>query len=208
MAVAVPSHTIRTIHGSFGSPSFSSVASSISAAQASSFTSLPNITYSSSHSRAESLSILANRSAHTNPYNRSTHFNRPRSSNVLSAPVVTRRPAPPPPLQVIQITEVEDPFLDAASQNEPVIVSLPPPRRATRTIQSRTQIADARGTYSSWTPIPPAIPAPADRRAAKLVASVLLSRGCGRPMRRRPLGYGESREYVKSGLSRMVEVDC
>ncbi|THH29026.1 hypothetical protein EUX98_g5161 [Antrodiella citrinella] len=200
MAVAVPSHTIRTIHGSFGSPSFSSVAHSISAAQASSFTSLPNITYPPQHSRAESLSILANRT----PYSRSTQYSRPRSSNVLSAPVVTRRPAPPPPaLQVIQIPEVEDPFMDSLAQDDYVVVSLPPPRRS-RSIQSRTQIAEAKG----WTPVQPAVPPPADRRAAKLVASVLLNRGCGRPMRRRPIGCGESRTYVKSGLSRMVEVEC
>ncbi|KAH8100380.1 hypothetical protein BXZ70DRAFT_1008389 [Cristinia sonorae] len=206
MAVAVPSHTIRTIHGSFGIPSFSSVASGISAAQASSFASLPNITYPPSQSRAESLSILANRtsaprSAPAPPvYHRTTSFNRPRSTTIVSAqPVVTRRPAPPPPppaLQVIHIPEVEDPFMDSPSHSEPVVVSLPPPRRASRTTQSR---------HGSWMPAQPS--PPADRRAAKLVASVLLSRGCGRPMRRRP-AFGENKTYVKSGLSRMVEVDC
>ena len=204
---SVPSHTIRTIHGSFGSPSFSSVVPSISAAQASSFASLPNITYPPSQSRADSLSILANRAASGSTYGRAAATTRPRSSSIVSAPVVTRRAPPPPPLQVIQITEVEDPFLDTPSQNEPIVVSLPPPRRATRSIHSRTQIPDARGTVS-WMPPPPSPSPPADRRAAKLVASVLLSRGCGRPMRRRPLAYGETRPYVKSCLSKMVEVEC
>ncbi|TCD62507.1 hypothetical protein EIP91_006781, partial [Steccherinum ochraceum] len=83
MAVAVPSHTIRTIHGSFGSPSFSSVASGISAAQASSFASLPNISYSSSQKRAD-LSVLSHRSA---PASMSYSRTRPRSHNVAATPV-------------------------------------------------------------------------------------------------------------------------
>jgi hypothetical protein len=45
---------------------------------------------------------------------------------------------------------------------------------------------------------------------AKIVAGILLNRvhAVGKPMRRRPCLTGEKREYVKSGLSRVVSVEA
>jgi hypothetical protein len=45
---------------------------------------------------------------------------------------------------------------------------------------------------------------------AKIVAGILLNRvhAVGKPMRRRPGFTGEKKEYVKSGLSRVVSVEA
>lgn len=64
-------------------------------------------------------------------------------------------------------------------------------------------------TYSSYTY--PAVSTPRfsdENRTSKLVASVLLSRASGRPLRRRMPCVSEERTYVKSCLSKMVEVEC
>jgi hypothetical protein len=60
-------------------------------------------------------------------------------------------------------------------------------------------------TYREPKPQPPA---DNNRRAAKLVASVLLSRASGKPMRRRQQTYCENKTYVKSCLSNVVQVEC
>ncbi|KAI0788854.1 hypothetical protein C8Q75DRAFT_807588 [Abortiporus biennis] len=200
MAV-VPSHRIHTLHGTFGGPSFASVPSA-SAAQANSFVSLPNV----SCSRRANLSILQSRAAPSSGPS-SLFIPRPRSASIR-IPNSTRRAPPPPPRTIVIPAAEEDPFADTV-HTEPIVVALPPPRRQ---IASRTQMPSvaaptSQSVSSAPIPIRQSSPPVKDMRAAKLVASVLLSRGCGRPMRRR-LSYGESRSYVKSSLSQMVEIEC
>ena len=221
------------IHSSFGGPSFSSLAAA-SAAHASHFNSLPNVPYS----RAAHLSILQSRTSSSplsfttssgsgGSYGNASLFNhrvaRARSPS-FHAPMSSRRAPPPPPPKVRTsfASAEEDPFADMYSATDCVVVSLPPPRRAPRTqvpagtqpripppsVTSMLAIDSAPITVSlPMAPPPPPVVRSNDQRAAKLVANVLLNRACGRPMRRRPMGCGE-RTYVKSSLSRMVEVDA
>ncbi|KAH9939434.1 hypothetical protein B0H21DRAFT_756891 [Amylocystis lapponica] len=198
MAVSISSHRIHTIHGSFSDTSPSSGALAV---QASSFTKLPNISLSSS--RGQGLSILAARTASAS----AAYTSAPRRSPVR-IPTSSRRAPPPPPRPAASCTE--DPFCDDSCE----ITSLPPPPRTARS--AHTPIISSRTRLSSYTASPPpglqsASAEKSDRTTARgrLVASVLLSRRCGRPARRRPgsLGAGE-RPYVKSGLSRVVAVDA
>ncbi|KAJ3492132.1 hypothetical protein NLI96_g169 [Meripilus lineatus] len=225
MAV-VPAHRIHSIHGTFGGPSFASVVPAISSAQASSFASLPNISYSRNapthfqySARTTSPSISASASPLTSLFTQ-----RPRRSSVTGpAPYSSRRAPPPPPITSQSSCSLQDPFADAADA-QPIIIALPPPRRSARAIASRTSLNSAyhstssspsltASSYSRAAPSPPpgiqrtVIPVP-DRRAAKLVANVLLNRGSGRPMRRRMMSYGEERPYIKSCLSRVVQIEC
>ncbi|KAI0074684.1 hypothetical protein K474DRAFT_1510905 [Panus rudis PR-1116 ss-1] len=225
--VAAPAaHRIHTIHGSFG-PSFSVVPSAASSLQASAFNSLPNVSYSS-QGRAAGISRLNARTATpvaTTPSssshlrNQSLFTPRRRSTTISMTPVVTRRAPPPPPpaARSEPFQTEEDPFADIHCASDRLVVSLPNsrPHRTAVPSQSRVQHQQQRVSYTppNMIIIPPAFDfepitprPPSERRAAKLVANVLLSRACGRPMRRRPV-VGE-RQYVKSCLSREVAVEA
>lgn len=229
----VVSRIHSSIHGSFGGPSFSSLipAAAASAAQANSFNSLPNVSYS----RAAGLSILHSRTSSPLSFTTSSgpgasngnaslftpRISRARSSPII-APVSTRRAPPPPPRARTSFASTEeDPFADMYSATDCVVVSLPTPRRTSRSqaphgsqprapppsVTSMLAVDSTPVTVSIPMAPPPPIVRSNDRRAAKLVANVLLNRSGGRPMRRRPFGCGE-RTYVKSCLSRVVEVDA
>ncbi|CAL1703153.1 unnamed protein product [Somion occarium] len=214
MPIVAPAHRIHTIHGSFGGPSFSSLVPASSSAQASSFNSLPNVSYASSRARASGLSVLNSRTSlsfTTNSAANGSLFTPRVRNNNFVAPVSTRRAPPPPPPKVE--TAPEDPFADMYSATDCVVVSLPAPHRVVRTqMPSQTsQIRVPPPSVTSMLAEPEPTPVPVirsdERRAAKLVANVLLSRACGRPMRRRPMDCGE-KTYVKSCLSKMVEVEA
>lgn len=103
--------------------------------------------------------------------------------------------APPTPV----VTRPRRSSVRSVSVPDFVADALPPPRAASRA-----------GFVHYSTPAAYAYPAVAprpqnDNRTAKLVASVLLSRASGRPMRRRPQSP-EEKTYVKSCLSRPVAV--
>ncbi|KAK7676226.1 hypothetical protein QCA50_020805 [Cerrena zonata] len=232
MPVIVSSaHRIHSIHGSFGGPSFSSLipAATATAAQVSSFNSIPNVSYN----RAAGLSILSSRTSSPLSFTTSSGAGasngnaslfipraRARSSSIVP-PMSSRRAPPPPPKVRTSIASEEDPFADMYSATDCVIVSLPPPRRTARSqIPAGTQPRVPPPSVTSMlamdsTPVtvsipmapPPPVVRSNDQRAAKLVANVLLNRAGGRPMRGRPLRCGE-RTYVKSCLSRMVEVEA
>ncbi|KAI0738080.1 hypothetical protein C8Q80DRAFT_1222709 [Daedaleopsis nitida] len=127
-------------------------------------------------------------------------------------------PTPPalelPPLQTIAIPEAENPFADAQLDD---LSPFPP---TTSTLKPRTSLSsytmspssssesESASAYTTIAVPPglvPAIPSAKDMRG-RLVASVLLSRGSGRPLgvylRRRFAGVGQT--YVKSGLSQLV----
>ena len=99
----------------------------------------------------------------------------------------------------------EDPFADvhAVSHQEFTIDALPPPRAARTT----SYVAYSTPSAYSYSSAAPTKALRDDQRTAKLVASVLLSRAGGRPMRRRPQP-SEEKTYIKSGLSRLVEVEA
>lgn len=109
------------------------------------------------------------------------------------------------------ITLVEDPFADPHASQEFLGQALPPTRTAPRTPTPSVHRPHAHATSyapSAYNYPSPPRPAPRDNRASRLVATVLLSRASGRPMRRRsPLG-SEEKTYVKSGLSSMVATAC
>jgi len=226
MAMLAPAHRIHSIHGSFGGPSFSSLlsttVSSVSTDQASSFASLPNITYTASRAAARGSSIRSRPASSSAtpppvPPPQLEFKTRPRSRSFSSphAPVITRRQPPPPPSRSVELLGSEDPFADtpANQTSGPVIISLPPPSRYSRAAwKPFDPEAKPSEPASAWSaPVyRPTVTAPpcTDRKAAKLVANVLLSRACGRPMRRRgPQSCTEERPYVKSCLSRMVALD-
>ena len=214
MALVAPAHRIQTIHGVFGSPSWSSILPASGASQSlemSSFNSLPNTSLTSLRGRGNvNLSLLAARSAMPSaPSPQTPVVTRPRRSSIhgVSTPVTTRRPPPPPPVQRATIIPViEDPFADRPFDQDYVVETPPSPRAQTRTTQpfARTQLATtSRSSYV----YPTVTPRRDTERTSRLVASVLLSRASGRPMRRR-FPSMEEKSYVPSGLSRMVMVEC
>ncbi|KAH9930867.1 uncharacterized protein B0H18DRAFT_991644 [Fomitopsis serialis] len=211
--MAIQSHRSHPVHGPFG-PAFV-VNSSISSAQASSFTKLPNVS--------------------VNPHGKPTHFfiSGGRTGSAPTPQAVStprmRRPAPRPPLRhPLLSTYAEDPFAD-----QPIIEIVSPPPRSTPSspsIASRTRIpppALPESVTSSLSPsasqpvapieavvVPPGIqpvmllPEFGYHEArGRLVACILLSRNCGRPMRRRRSPCMAGQTYVPSALSRTVAVD-
>lgn len=135
--------------------------------------------------------------------------------------------AHPPALpRTIAIPEIDDPFADPALSSsafsshsvlEDELTPLPPPPppvlRAPRSrvsVPSYTMSVSGAGSSGSGVTTPPGLGAPSCPSArdmrGRLVASVLLSRGSGRPLgvylRRRLAGEGQT--YVKSGLSQLV----
>ncbi|KAI0093834.1 hypothetical protein BDY19DRAFT_989368 [Irpex rosettiformis] len=217
MALVVPAHRIQTIHGVFGSPSWSSILPASGASQSlemSSFNALPNTSLSSLRGRGSAnLSLLAARSAAPSASSVSpTHtpvVTRPRRASVhgLSTPVTTRRAPPPPPTQRMTIIPVvEDPFADMPVNQDHAIETVSAPRAQARPTHSfaRTQLATTTPSNYAY---PTVTPRRDTERTARLVASVLLSRASGKPMRRRFPSMGE-KCYVPSGLSRMVMVEC
>lgn len=214
MAAIAPSHRIHTIHGTFNC----SLVATSSAAQ--SFTHLPNVSVAPS-SRGAGLSVLSGRTASN-------------SSSLPSErryPTSTRRAPPPPPARSITFVSDDNPFADgplevvvpprtARSSPRPLIASR---TRITAHIIPATAIASPSMAIASEeithppsrsgaVALPPGIEpeagVPGHKLArGRLVASVLLNRGCGRPLRRRFSGSGEGREYVKSGLSRVVAME-
>ncbi|KAI0648500.1 hypothetical protein C8Q79DRAFT_955650 [Trametes meyenii] len=156
---------------------------------------------------------------------------RPRRTSLsFTGPAPTRRaPPPPPPVfaertapalaasspAVVQIPTIEDPFADAFEEPlQPVLVVSAPARTrvASYTIPPASNGGGSAMMASSLRTPPGLAPAAApsitsvkDTRG-RLVASVLLSRGSGRPLGvylRRRLS-GEQQGYVKSGLSQLV----
>ncbi|KAJ8494996.1 hypothetical protein ONZ51_g1975 [Trametes cubensis] len=126
---------------------------------------------------------------------------------------------------VVQIPTIEDPFADALVEDEAPLTPLPLPPSSTYsrnrvTVSTYTVPSDSsnsstgsRGTMATGLSAPPglahmasnSIPSAKDMRG-RLVASVLLSRGSGRPLGtylRRRLS-GQEHVYVKSGLSQLV----
>ncbi|KAI0818658.1 hypothetical protein BC629DRAFT_667759 [Irpex lacteus] len=138
MALTVPAHRIQTIHGVFGSPSWSSILPASGASHSlemSSFNSIPNTSLTSLRGRGSTgLSVLAARSA------------APSASASLSSPhtpVVTRPRRSSIHGRTTIVPVVEDPFAD---NQDYIVETLPPPRAQTRTTQSfaRTQLAPQR----------------------------------------------------------------
>ncbi|GBE82860.1 hypothetical protein SCP_0412470 [Sparassis crispa] len=199
----------HSIHGAFGglsfTPSYAVPAPSVSSPRAAAFAQIPNISLPSGrgtagHGRARGLSILASRTA--------------SAPTEVSTPVARRAP-PPPPSRIPYIPpQAEDPFADGPTilpdtdvemqeveSYGPIIISLPPPPRPhPRSLPASPDFAPSQPAapvrFESQ-PLP-------ERQRGRLVASVLLNRGCGygRPMMRRH--FGGAREYVKSGLSRVL----
>ncbi|KAF7793405.1 hypothetical protein EIP86_004517 [Pleurotus ostreatoroseus] len=201
--VAVPSHRI---HSAFGAPSFASISGaspSTSHLQAT-FNAQPNVSY---RSRAAPLSILAARTAAASAQGSSTPVvTRPRrpsfrSVTIPSAPVDTRRV--PPSAR----TQAQDPFADSCGYVQP------PPRAArTPIIPSQKTIILTYSSYAYPSVSTPRVQVVDTNRTSRLVASVLLNRMNGRPLRpraRAPMyAPGEEKVYVPSCLSKMVEVEC
>ncbi|PSR73182.1 hypothetical protein PHLCEN_2v10959 [Hermanssonia centrifuga] len=126
--VAVPSHRIQTIHGAFGSPSFASMLPVGSHAQASSFNSLPNVSFSSCRGgRGANLSILAARTAAASAPP-TPIVTRPRRPSIRQVPITTRRAAPPPPRTAV--ASAQDPFADS----QHVEVASEPTRASSRPV--------------------------------------------------------------------------
>lgn len=209
MALSVPAHRIQ---GVFGSPSWSSLAGASHAHESMAFNAMPNTT---SRGRVN-LAVLAARTAvasqQSSPMLPQTPVvTRPRRSSVRSVAVpVSIRRAPPPPPPRAAISHIEDPFADAHAPQDFLAQALPPPRAASRAAAAAATPSHAPQPqttyiYSSSAPIRAQRD---DQRTAKLVANVLLSRANGRPMRRRLPQSPEEKTYVRSGLSRMVEVEC
>ncbi|KAI0668311.1 hypothetical protein C8Q78DRAFT_1071245 [Trametes maxima] len=162
------------------------------------------------------------------PSHSSAAGSRPRRTSLsFTAPAPTRRAPPPPPLPVpaertapalatsspavVQIPTIEDPFADAF-EDAPQPVPLARTHVASYTIPPASSGAGPAMVASSLRTPPglapmgsSSIPSAKDTRG-RLVASVLLSRGSGRPLGvylRRRLS-GEQQGYVKSGLSQLV----
>jgi len=218
----VPSHRIHTIYTTYGpglTPS-----TPLSAAQASSFAHLPNVSVTSHRARAVNFSILAARTAAASAAASSSSHSALR---VLDPhPRSSRRAPPPPPPPTHQrsqrtayITD-DNPFADG-----PLELVVPTPRTTLSPtnpaglIASRTRISSCEPSSSSASAetvtVPPGIRTHTESVTfdprlvrGRLVASVLLSRGHGRPMRRRPGGAGEGRAYVKSRLSKTIALEA
>ncbi|KAF9460916.1 hypothetical protein BDZ94DRAFT_869542 [Collybia nuda] len=204
-------HYIRTIHTSFtsGTSSSSSVSSSTWAS---------STPYAATSASAHS-NILVNLGGIMNKYppglghsdwrNSSSSsgspppYTRRRTSISLRAPA-SRRPAPPPPtvsrVQPASVTYMKfDPFSDENTPLDAVLYHTPPPPSAPRSysIAPRTHTVQI-----------PHVDRDKDARS-RLVAGILLNRvhAVGKPMRgRRP--DTAPREYVRSGLSRVVSVEA
>ncbi|CCM04554.1 uncharacterized protein FIBRA_06735 [Fibroporia radiculosa] len=216
MSVVVPSHRIHTIYSTFG-PGFG-LSTPVSAADA--FAHLPNITVAASRSRGPGLS----------PRTASASLPSPSSGSRSIArryPASPRRAPPPPPRVSFAPSSCEDPFADqvgtaeTTAQAAHTTLSISAPL-----IASRTRIASYAAPSTSIAPqsllapspsvpvtLPPGIALPSSVEGleglkGRLVANVLLSRRHGRPLRRRPESVGEPRVYMRSGLSRMVELDA
>ncbi|KAI0345034.1 hypothetical protein BDW22DRAFT_1426739 [Trametopsis cervina] len=213
MALVVPAHRIQ---GVFGSPSWSSILPASGAASQShemSFNALPNASFSSVRNRAAAanLSYVAARTAFASvPV--TPVVTRPRRSSIHGAttPVSNRRAPPPPPTVRTSVISVDDPFADRPI--EPVYVVQPTPRSLTQSRMStsfpRTQLASHTTSNYTYSSIAPQRAQRDAQRTARLVASVLLSRTNGRPMRKRCPSPTEEKVYVKSGLSQMIAVDA
>ncbi|KAH9842439.1 uncharacterized protein C8Q71DRAFT_732848 [Rhodofomes roseus] len=213
--MAVQSYRAHSIHGPFGSAFAAN--SSLSSAQASSFTKLPNVSVNP-HGKAANFFVPAART-------------RPTLTLQTASVQRLRRPAPPPPSRQTRAaltTLAEDPFMD-----QPIIAVVSPSYRSAPSsppIASRTRIPPpvyAESSASSVSPqeshrvapakpvvIPPGIQPVMllpefgyQHVRGRLVACMLLNRNCGRPMRRRRPFCMAGGAYVPSALSRMVAVD-
>ncbi|KZT11182.1 uncharacterized protein LAESUDRAFT_720378 [Laetiporus sulphureus 93-53] len=221
---AIPSHRIHSIHGSF-SPGYTHVRP-VSAAQALSFTYLPNVSVASARGRGFALPMSPERSA-------SIHAPSSGSRSRVVAyhyPLSTRRAPPPPPARIPRttMTSIEDPFNDecvelvsplprAAQPSSPSLIAsrtrlspatIPEPS-VSETTSNIVALLDPPTSHAPMS-VPPGIeqtPAIQLFARGRLVACVLLSRNCGRPLRRRPDTAGTGRAYVRSCLSKMVEVE-
>ncbi|KAI9069453.1 hypothetical protein FKP32DRAFT_1559681 [Trametes sanguinea] len=245
--MAVSSHRIHTIHGAFGAPSCfggSSSSLAIDAAQASSWSRIPNVCAPRSRpfravpgasapsapvSRTAPASASASVSAAPSIMGPSSGSRPRRTSLSFSGPAPSRRAPPPPPAPVertasalrtttapvVEIPHIEDPFADAHQEEDVPLTPLPlPPSSRTRVSTYTVPVSgNGSGAMSSSLNTPPGlasnfastIPSAKDMRG-RLVASVLLNRGSGRPLGtylRRRLS-GQEHTYVKSGLSRLV----
>jgi hypothetical protein len=195
--VAVPSHRLQTIHG-FGAPSFASIsgAGGPSHLQAS-FNSQPNVSYTTSRARGAPLSILAARTAAAS------------AAQAPPTPVVTRPRRPSFRSVPIPVSPMNSRTPSASQERAADSAGYPSSRAASRfasTAPAPKMIVLSYASYSYPTVSLPKMTD--DQRTAKLVASVLLSRTNGRPMRRRAPSTGEQRPYVKSCLSKAVEPEC
>ncbi|OBZ75055.1 hypothetical protein A0H81_04948 [Grifola frondosa] len=213
--MAIPSHRIHTIHGTFGGHDYAP-STPLSASQALSFTHLPNVTVGRG-GRSYDLSILASRttpaSASASSLPAQPSFKPRARRQSMCIPSSTRR-APSPPLRTaLTVVMSEDPFADAPDDT-PIPVPIAP--QYTAPISSRTRLVTYVAQPCSLSSPPGcdlAAVAAREHKAARgrLVANVLLNRAEGRPLHLRKRGWGEaegSREYVRSGLSRMVAAAC
>jgi hypothetical protein len=203
-------HYIRTIHTSFTSGTPSSSSSSSSAW----VSSTPYATTSAS----AHANILVNLGGIMNKYppglghsewrsspssSNGPPYTKRRTSVSLRVPS-SRRPAPPPPTvsrtQPASVTHMKfDPFSDENAPLDTVLYHTPAPPSAPRSYSA------APRTYTVHIPH---VDRDKDARS-RLVAGILLNRvhAVGKPMRgRRP--SSAPKEYVRSGLSRVVSVEA
>lgn len=203
--MSTSTHYIRTIHTSFtGLPSSAINSPSSSSGGILSSKYPPGLGFPGW--RASPASSFSYR----NDIPASTSKKRP----AIRFPLSSRR-APPPPPYASRSRASRDSY--SSDQNmviydsEPVArrprsvsISVPPPFDPTATIMAPPPLQQQRSRVAPATPYQ-------DRDSrSKLVAGILLHRvhAVGKPMRRRP-GEGQApREYVRSGLSRMVTVEA
>lgn len=228
--MSTPTHYIRTIHTSFtaanaaSSYSYSSspwAPTSYSARASSSHHASPLLGGFASNKYPPGLGLgdwsgsgSTKRAAGSSPTPAPSGYNARKRPGVRmpSHTYTSRRPPPPPPAprtQPASLTYKFDPFSDEAAP-----LPYAPPRTRPASLASAAGAASAP-PYTIHIPAATAadLGAPAPRidpdARSKLVAGILLNRvhAVGRPMRRRLSGSGEPREYVKSGLSRVVSVE-
>ncbi|CDO71932.1 hypothetical protein BN946_scf184940.g79 [Trametes cinnabarina] len=159
----------------------------------------------------------------------SSSGSRPRRSSLsFSGPAPSRRAPPPPPAPVertasalrsttapvVDIPRIDDPFADAHEEEDVPLTPLPLPPSSRTRVSTYTVPVSGSGSRSMSSSLasPPGLPSSfstissAKDMRGRLVASVLLNRGSGRPLGaylRRRLS-GQEHTYVKSGLSRVV----
>ncbi|KAF7799659.1 hypothetical protein EIP86_010899 [Pleurotus ostreatoroseus] len=223
--VAAPTHRIHSIHGAFdfSSPTFNSFAIALAgppSGAASMFNSRPNVSYRTRPASQSQTPRHTQRDAPATPV--VTRVRRPSlaSVSVTAVPfLVSSRAAPPPPIRTNTSLHARTSSAQAQAQT-PVVAydedpfADPPLRTATETTKVCTTLKTKTGTitYSSYAypVVSPPPPRGVDRTAAsRLVATVLLGRSnrvCGNGRRRMPCAG--ARQYVPSGLSRMVAVEC
>jgi hypothetical protein len=191
-------YSLRTIQNTLGG--FSSTPGCSSSPSSSS-----NFLMGLMHKNPPGLSIGARRG---NAYKQSEASRRTQRPSIRLPYNSRRVPPPPPPKVSPSHYAAEDPFSDP-NAFDPTRTIIYDSQFSSRS--RRSSISNNQNHHAMETNVPRQIALAPDAEArSKLVAGILLHRvhAVGKPMRRVPLAREGPKEYVRSGLSVTITMDC